>query len=240
MLNKNLSNNWSRALAAAFSVAVLCLMFSNTASAQLSDRKTLVTFSAPVEIPGAKSQVLPAGSYIFRLVDSKVDRNIVQILSKDEKHVYANVLSIPNLRLEATDKTVITFEERATGQPPAVRAWFYPNERWGQEFVYPKTKATQLAKTTNRAIPYVPDIVLPAVPPFDGPSDQQEIAALELAPLREVQPSGQDVAVSEVIQAPPVQVAAVLPRTASNVPLFGLIGLLSLGIGLTIKTLCVR
>jgi hypothetical protein len=250
MFNRNLSKDWSRVLLVAFSVTVLCVMLSGTASAQLSDKKTLVTFGAPVEIPGAGAQVLPAGSYIIKLVDSKVDRNIVQILNRDESHVYATILAIPNLRLKATDKTVMTFEERAAGQPPALRAWFYPGEKWGQEFVYPKTKATQLAKTTNLPIPYVPDVVLPNVPAAPAPTVQQEIAALEKAPLREVQPSGQNVAVSEVIQAPPVRTAALqpegavrnatLPKTAGNVPLFALIGLIFLAVGVSIKALCVR
>jgi len=40
------------------------------------DRKTIVTFNDSVEIP---RQVLPAGTYVFKLADSPGDRHIVQI-----------------------------------------------------------------------------------------------------------------------------------------------------------------
>jgi len=36
----------------------------------------VVTFSGPVEIPG---KALPAGTYVFKLLDSQGNRNIVQV-----------------------------------------------------------------------------------------------------------------------------------------------------------------
>jgi hypothetical protein len=86
------------------------------------NQKTIVTFSGPVEIPG---QVLPAGTYVFKVVD--LDRHFVQIYDKYERHLYATVSSIPEVRSEATEKTVIHFEERAAGSPPAIKTWFYPS-----------------------------------------------------------------------------------------------------------------
>src|SRR2546430_4233944 len=50
------------------------------------DRKTIVTFSDSVEVPG---QVLPAGTYVFRLADSPTDRHIVQIWNADETQILA-------------------------------------------------------------------------------------------------------------------------------------------------------
>src|SRR6202051_495469 len=116
------------------------------------NRKTEITFSGPVEIPGVHLTgwgVLPAGTYVFKILDSQSDRHIVQIFNKDETTIYATILAIPNYRLKATDKTVITFSERPAGEPEALRAWFYPGRNWGEEFVYPKAKALELAKTTN-------------------------------------------------------------------------------------------
>src|SRR4029434_7017031 len=95
-------------------------------SAQTWNKRTSVTFSAPIEIPGVGAQVLPAGTYVFRLLDSQSDRHIVQIFNKDESHVYATILAIPNYRLQATDKTVMTFAERAAGEPQAISAWCHP------------------------------------------------------------------------------------------------------------------
>src|ERR1700720_3721429 len=65
------------------------------ASADQSDKKTVFTFSAPVEIPG---KVLPAGTYVFKLLDSTSNRDIVEIFDKDEKKLYATLLAIPDYR----------------------------------------------------------------------------------------------------------------------------------------------
>src|SRR5438270_10149070 len=123
------------------------------------NRKTTITFSGPVEIPGVHLKgfsVLPAGTYVFKILDSQSDRHIVQIFSKDELTVYATILAIPNYRLQATDKTVMTFRERPAGEPEALRAWFYPGKNWGEEFVYPKAKAIELAKATNMPVLFTP------------------------------------------------------------------------------------
>src|ERR1700756_4582334 len=134
MFVRNESKRLMRSLGIASFIILICVMFSSTASAQAYNRKTTVTFSAPVEIPGVDAQVLPAGTYVFRLLDSQSDRHIVQIFNKDESHLYATILAIPNYRLKATDKTVMTFAERAVGDPQAIRAWFYPGDNSGQDF----------------------------------------------------------------------------------------------------------
>ena len=94
-------------------------------------------------------RVLPAGTYVFKLMNSSSNRHIVQIFNKDETKIYATILAIPNYRLVPKNKTVITFNEGVRGQPEAIRAWFYPGANWGEEFVYPKAKAVELAKVTK-------------------------------------------------------------------------------------------
>ena len=212
-----------------FGAAVLCTMFAAPALAQPRDRKTTVTFSQPFEIPGvgpqgSGPQVLPAGTYVFTLVESLSDRHIVRVFSSDETQVHATILAVPNYRLRATDKTVITFAERPAGEPQAIRAWFYPGDTSGQEFVYPKRRAVELAKVYQQPVLYIPDEVA-VQPPLD---------ALKSAPVRAVTPVGDDVALAQVVEAPPVQVAR-LPKTAGNLPLFGVMGLLSMAIGLSLK-----
>jgi len=235
MFARNLWKRLSRALAIAFSVGVFCMMLSNIASAQTWNKRTSVTFSGPVEIPGVGAQVLPAGTYVFRLLDSQSDRHIVQIFNKDESHLYATILAIPNYRLQATDKTVITFAERASGDPQAIRAWFYPGDNSGQEFVYPKKRAVELAKITNQPVLYIPDEAAPnIVAPVKTASEPPRIALREV-PFKAVRPTGEDVAVTEVVVPPPVQVAS-LPKTASNLPLLALMGLLSIVVGFSLKT----
>lgn len=99
------------------------------------NQETVFTFSAPVEIPG---RVLDPGTYVFKLADSLTDRDIVLVFDKDESHLYGTYLVIPDYRLKPTGNTTLTFEERAPGDPEAVRAWFYPGEYYGHVFVYPK------------------------------------------------------------------------------------------------------
>ena len=60
-------------------------MLIPSARADEWNKKTIVTFSGPVEIPG---QVLQPGSYVFKLADSQSDRNIVQVFNKGRNHIY--------------------------------------------------------------------------------------------------------------------------------------------------------
>jgi hypothetical protein len=201
----------------AISVCLLALgaLFVPGASADELNRKTTVTFSAPVEVPGVGAQVLPAGTYVFKILDSMSNRHIVQIFNLAGDHVYTTILAIPNYRLQATDKTVITFKERAAGQPEALRAWFYPGRNWGEEFVYAKSRAVELSKVVNETVLATP-IELATAP----------IEALKTAPVVAVKPTGETVELAEVVEPPPL-----LPQTASSLPLIGLLGLLSLGAG---------
>lgn len=219
-------------------VALLGTIITPSAKADAWDRKTIVKFSQPVEIPGVHLKgwgVLPAGTYVFKILDSQSDRHIVQIFSEDEKTVYATILAIPNYRLKATDKTVITFSERPAGQPEALRAWFYPGRLWGEEFVYPKEKASELAKATSAPVLYTQEEI-----PFevDEPAklaDEPIIAVMRRAPIQAIRPTGEDVALAQVVTPPPVEVAVAQPResalpdTASPLPLMALFGFLALG-----------
>lgn len=196
------------------------------------NHKTTLTFSAPFEIPGGR--VLSAGTYVFKLLDSRYDRDIVQIFNADETHIYATILAIPNHRLQAPENTIMNFEERAAGSPEAIKAWFHPGETWGHEFVYPKARAVELAKLTNEP---VPSMAAEVPPESNAPAPtvkEQSIATLEEAPLTAEEPSGQELPITRAF-APEV---ASLPKTASSMPLVGLIGLLSLAsaLGLLIVT----
>ena len=222
-----------------FCLALVALVFTAGVKADEWNKMTVVTFSAPVEIPGVGAQVLPAGTYVFKLLDSRTDRHIVQIFNERGDHVYATILAIPNYRLKVTDKTVMTFRERAVGQPEAIRAWFYPGDSFGQEFVYPKKRAIELAKATLTPVLAMPDELATNITVPVTKADEPPVIALKEAPLEAVKPTGETVAINEVVEAPPVQTAAakstpepekLLPKTASLLPLLELIGLLSLGI----------
>ncbi len=189
------------------------------------DKATKVTFSTPVELPGI---VLTPGTYWFKLADSLSDRNIVQVFSEDRAKLFTTILAIPDYRLEPKGKTVMSFEERAAGAPEALKAWFYPGDLYGFEFVYPKARAVELAQANKQHVPAMPS------------QTKATAAELKRAPVTAVQTTGREVplaevhpsqAASEKKPAPGHQVAAVLPqklpKTASPMPLIGLIGLIA-------------
>lgn len=217
-------------------MALLATILAPSAQADAWDRKTVVTFSGPVEIPGVHLPgwgVLPAGTYVFKILDSQSNRHIVQIFNEDETVVYATILAIPNYRLRATDKTVITFRERPAGQPEALRAWFYPGRNWGEEFVYPKAKAIELAKATDTPVLFTPVEIPREVAEPIRSADEPVVVQLRRAPVMAIRPTGEEVQLTEVVTPPPAAefavVAQTLPATASPLPLIALLGLLALG-----------
>jgi hypothetical protein len=223
-----------------FCVALMGTVFSPGAKADESNRKTVMTFSGPVEIPGVHLKgwgVLPAGTYVFKILDSQTDRHIVQIFNADETQIYATILAIPNYRLKVTGKTVVTFRERPAGQPEALRAWFYPGENYGEEFVYPKAKAVELARETKQVVLFTAaDVPLEVAEPIKG-TGHPVVVQLKQAPVMAIKPTGEEVELAQVVTAVPAdelvaantEPAQTLPATASTLPLIALLGLLALG-----------
>jgi hypothetical protein len=156
------------------------------ATADEADQKTIFTFSGPVEIPG---QVLSAGTYVFKLADSSSDRNVVQVFSKDEKHLYGTFLAIPDQRLRPAGKPIITFDERAAGSPEAVRAWFYPGEDIGHQFVYPKDRAVALAKANNSPVPSMPAELAANTTKPAATVSEPHVMEMKQAPLKAQKPT---------------------------------------------------
>jgi hypothetical protein len=235
----------SKAMTVVCGMALLGAALTPVAKADDYNRKTVITFSGPVEIPGVHLKgwgVLPAGTYVFKIVDSQSDRHIVQIFSADEKTVYATILAIPNYRLKVTDKTVMTFRERPAGEPEALRAWFYPGRNWGEEFVYPKSVAIEIAKSTNTTVLSTPaEIQLEVTEPIKT-VDEPIVAQLRAVPVEAIQPTGETVELAQVVTPPPPEafVASALPATASMLPLIGLFGLLALGMSFVLATFAKR
>ena len=231
----------------AFCLALMGAMFSPGARADEWNKKTVMTFSGPVEIPGVHLKgwaVLPAGTYVFKILDSQSDRHIVQIFNADETQVYATILAIPNYRLHATDKTVVTFRERPAGEPEAIRAWFYPGRNWGEEFVYPRARAAELAKTADAPVLFTSvDLPLEVETPMVTVGEPV-VLQLKQAPVLAIKPTGEEVELAQAVTAPPAMeqtadrsetAAKELPATASSFPLIGLLGLLTLGGAWTLK-----
>ncbi len=195
-----------RQLAPVFCLALLAGIVAPRAKADAYNQKTFVTFSGPVEIPAFHgSRVLPAGTYVFKLLNTQNNRNIVQIFNKNENHLYSTVIAIPNYRLKPTGKTVIKFAERVQGSPVALRAWFYPGEQRGQEFVYPKEQARELAKANNEPVLSMSDTDAANMDKPIRTGNESSATALEHAKITAEQPNGQEVPASSVVQSKPSQ-----------------------------------
>jgi hypothetical protein len=128
---------------------VAALFFVSHARADEYTKLTYLTFSGPVQLPGI---TLPGGTYMFKLADPDSGRRVLQVWDKDGMKLYTTLLTIPDEKMEASDKPVVMFSERPAGQPQAIKSWFYPDERIGQEFVYPKSQAMQIAKENHAAV----------------------------------------------------------------------------------------
>lgn len=216
------------------------------------DKKTTITIDEPMQLP---TTVLQPGTYVIKLLaTSSADRHTVQFFNKDENHVITTIEAIPNERVRPTGKSVFAFWETPAGQPKALRAWFYPGDNFGQEFAYPKDEAARIsARNNNVTVPTTNEEKTAEV------TAQNNTAVTPPTPAAEPAPAPEPVAAAEPAPAPaPVEVAAAqqpapaadrddaqrvdstpapapLPQTASNLPLFALIGMLSMVAALALK-----
>jgi hypothetical protein len=215
------------ALSLVLGLIVLAGLMAIQAQAQTFNKRTTVTFSEPVEVPG---QVLPAGTYTFTILNSYGMRNIVQIWNKDKTNLITTILAIPNYRLEPSEDTVIEFRERPANQPQALKAWFYPGHGYGIEFVYPKQEAIQIAEATNEAVPAeVGELTLSTI---------RTIPLIAMTPGQKEEPIAEAFQITPVPAAKttePVEIAKQLPKTASMTPLLGLLGVACILIGFGLK-----
>ncbi len=144
--------NRLKTFALASALAFVASGFAPTAKADEWNKKTIITVNEPLALPGT---VLQPGKYVLKLMDSPAERHIVQVFNQDETQLIDTVMAIPNYRLQPTDKTQFAYWEMPTGQPRALKAWFYPGDNFGQEFAYPKDLATTIAQKNNENVPTV-------------------------------------------------------------------------------------
>jgi hypothetical protein len=130
-------------------VIALALFFELAAHADEVDHATVITFTQPIQIPG---QVLPAGRYVFKLIDTDLTQHAVQILSSDQAVLYGTFLTSGAVLQEPADNTELTFAEPGAGGPPVLLKWFYLGSDIGNEFVYSKQTEKQLAQDRQETI----------------------------------------------------------------------------------------
>jgi hypothetical protein len=236
-------------------------MVSTSAIADAWNKKTIITISEPMQIPGA---VLTPGKYVFKLMDSSSNRHIVQVFNEDETTLINTILAMPNQRLRPTGKSDFGFWEVPAGNTPALRSWFYPGDNFGQEFAYPKREAMALSASVNEEVPSISDEEYAQY----STSEQASTEVTTPEPEPQAAAPAPEVALAEtpapvetpaVVEEPPAprapdtttrtepverqyaqtrtDVDDTLPSTASPLPVIGLFGLLSVGLGAALRTL---
>ena len=211
--------------------AAIIVVSATPLQASAWNKKTVLTFDHPVRLPGKVT--LPAGTYVFKLVDSNSDRNIVQVSNVRGDKTYATILAINDYRPTASTKAVMTFGETASCQPRTIKAWYYAGDTSGSRFVYSKEEAAALAKGCKEPVPQVEPTVL-AMVKAEPVASRIATAPVLVATPEEVVVEYAEVEfeVSDVDDQSGYDAVAepVMPKTASQLPLFGLLGLILLGL----------
>jgi uncharacterized protein (TIGR03382 family) len=160
--------------------AALAVVMTVSTMAQPADKRTYFTFSGPVVLPGVN---LPAGKYLFRLGDPTSGRRIVQVMSEDGRKPIGLFFSIPSQRPDVPEDPEVRFIETPRGAPAAIKTWWYPGERTGFEFIYPKDQARRLAQAASQ----------PVLTTQTATTKAEETSTGDLA---RISPSGEETAVS--------------------------------------------
>jgi len=247
----------NKAFAAATCLGLLTI---SSAMADQWNKKTYLTVNEPISVPG---KVLQPGRYVMRLLDSPSNRHIVQIYNDREDQLQTTVLAIPNYRMQPTGNTEFQWWETPAGQPKAMRAWFYPGDNFGQEFAYPKTQAVSIAAANNANVPTTyaqteTELTTARVGTVDKAGTEMELdrqtyntpKATQQMAQATPRATPQATQQTEIAQATPratpqaiqddTMRTRTLPRTGSEMPLFGLAGFLALGAGAAVRALTSR
>src|SRR5215472_15772689 len=130
-------------------VFAFLLINSTPAKAQSEEwsKKSVLTLQDSFEVPG---MVLKPGTYVLKADDNSGNpRTLVRLLSQDESQTLTTFVAIPDNRMRPESDVVVTFFNGVIDGPKSVQTWYYPGEMNGYEFVYPKTRAKEIAKHTD-------------------------------------------------------------------------------------------
>lgn len=129
-------------LASACACAMLLSTIPSAAQAQTLERRTFFTFTDTVMLPG---MTLPAGTYMFSLVDDTTSRRVVRIANAEGTHTYGLVATVGAIRQVPAADPELHFLEASAGSPFPITLWWYPGDLVGREFIYSDEEAMTLA-----------------------------------------------------------------------------------------------
>jgi hypothetical protein len=226
--------NLRRAILAGLCLALVFTITTPNASAQTWDRATKITINHPFEFPGV---ALPAGTYVIRLAGVLSTRTVVQLLNEDQTTSYGYAIAIPAYRDSGEEASELTFYEAEPGIPAQLRTWFYPEYKYGVEFLYPKAEPIETARLEEIpmpaelrwAEPEEEPLPIEAEPHYVFEPEAEEIAAAPAEPEIPAMSEAELIAQLEGLQIGELRPLPELPRTASPIPFIGLLGFLAAG-----------
>lgn len=214
------------------------------------DLLTIFSVNHQIQVPGKVLE--PNTKYAMKLLDLQGSRNVVQIFNEDRTQLLTTFMAISAYRLEPADKTVFTFYEVESGYAKPIDKWFYPGRLNGLEFLYPKDQAAEIAlhapgRQLNIQVAQTtvtePEAEI-AASPTPAPEEEQTAPMTTEPEITREKPSEVPSTVDEnkTEEAPAVTETKTerLPKTAGELPLVGLIGMLCFGFGLGLKVLSAR
>jgi hypothetical protein len=215
--------------------ALLGLAFAAPVNAQTAET-SIFTLTEPLDVGGT---ILQPGDYRINVVPLLANRNMLQVSSADQTKMFATVLSIPHPEgpgvVKIPESRYIYYPATAN-HIRALRTWFAAETPGlgGHDVVYTRERAMELAAVVKEPVVAVADEVKVA--------DYKTAPLYVVTPEKEVKPYEAVTAQKEpapvlappVVAEPPVKAAEKpvhhkrLPGTASDVPLYAGLGVLSL------------
>jgi hypothetical protein len=181
-----------RAFVLLLSCVIICFAVPGRAQTEAQlDKKyqtTKIVFTAPVEIPG---RVLPAGTYLFTLVPGDPAHNLVQVWTADRTTLLATDLTVPDYSIHPAGEPTLKFDVQHSGEPDALRAWFYPGDNFGHEFVYPEDRAKDIASRSGRPVLAMSNDLARNITRPGASTQDSWVIAMEKANVEAISPSGQ-------------------------------------------------
>jgi len=211
-----------------FLVGITATLLIPAMNADPVKKATDLAVFQPIEIPG---MVLTPGNYVIKVPDPVTHADMVGFYNHDESQLIKLVRTIPKYRLETTDTTAITFEERTKGAPDAIKSWFFPGDNWGREFVYGKVKPVAVAAAEPIAPTPEPEATAPAAVIEAAPEETVAAEVPEETPVEVVEAAPPAEAPVEVAEIPTEE----LPKTATSLPTVALLGAGLLALGFALK-----
>ncbi|HEV8266720.1 MAG TPA: hypothetical protein VGR00_00745 [Thermoanaerobaculia bacterium] len=218
-------------VAVAACVAVTLAGFSTQANAKsFKEKESTLTATERVEVPGA---VLEPGTYVIKVIELQSNRNVVQVTDVDGAKIYTTCIATPHEGAVPPPNTTFVYYPNATASGAKVlRTWFAPEDRFGQDFVYPKSRAEELARLNKVE---VQSYQVAETTPTSEMLIKTPITPIEPEPPTVEKIKEEPVTTAAVEPAPAPQPVAVaenkprkLPKTASDFPLLLGVGLLAL------------